>query len=163
MPKKSSRIISLVFAIGTIIALTALIYSFNSYLSAYTALRMFNVSIPEFNVIEHNATNISIETILTLNNPAPQEFYTFYFEQRIYLNGEFFTFTRPSEPSEYHPMQIPSQSSTNVTIDTIVPPTKVEMFQENTTRNWFTSILVLLDGPIIGRYRLTISREIGTS
>jgi len=156
-------VISLVFAIGTIMAMTAMIYSFNSYLSAYTALRMFNVSIPDFNVIEHNATHINIETILTLNNPEPQEFYTFYFEQRIYLNNEFFVFTRPSEPSEYHPMRIPPQSSTNVTIETSIPPTKIEMFQETTPKNWFTSILVLLDGPIIGRYRLTISREISTS
>lgn len=163
MSRKTNRTISLVFTIGTIMSMTAMIYSFNSYFSAYTALHAFNVSILEFNVIEHNATHISIETVLTLNNPTPQEFYTFYFEQRIYLNGQFFTFTRPSEPSEYRPMQIPPQSSTNVTIETNVPPTKIEMFQETTPKNWSTSILIMLHGPIIGRYRLTISREIGTS
>lgn len=162
MPRKTKRMISLIFVIATIMSTTAITYSFISYFGAYTAVRTFTASISEFNVIEYNATYVYIETILTLTNPAAQEFDALYFEQRTYLNGQFFTFTRPSEPTEYRPMRIPPQSSTNVTIPTVVPPTKIKMYQEATQKNWFTSILVVLHGPIIGRYCQTISREIGT-
>lgn len=154
--------IPLVFTIGTVMSIAAMIYSVNTYFEAYAALHMFDISIPEFNVMEYNATHIDIETTLTLYNPTSQEFSIFYFEQGIFLNGEFFTFTRPSEPSEYHPMLISPQSSTNVTIETNVPPEKIEMFQEATSKSWFITILVRLHGPVVGRYRLTISREIGT-
>jgi len=163
MPRKTKRTISLIFTIATIMSTTAMIYSFSYYSGGYAALHTFNASISEFNVIEFNATHIRIETILTLTNPSPQEFRALLFEQRTFLNGQFFTFTRASEPSGYRPMQIPPQSSTNVTISTNVPPNKIEMFQEITQRSWSTSILIILDGPVIGRYSMTISREIGAS
>jgi len=157
------RIPLLTFAMVTIVSTIALIYSFSAYFGAYTALRMFDVSIPDFNVIEFNATQIHIETILALDNPASQEFQALYFEQRIYLNGEFFTFTRPEEPKERNPMRIAPRSSTNMTIDTEVPQTKIELYRETQEQSWFTSVLVVLEGPIIGRYWLTISRQIPTS
>lgn len=156
-------VISVIFAMTTIVLTSVLVYSFTVYFGVYTALRRLNVSIAEFDVVEFNTTHTYIATILTLDNPAAQEFYTIGLEQNMYFNGEYFAFTRPEEPSTYRPLRIPPQSSFNVTINTDVPPSKIEMLQEATERNWFTSILVMLESPMIGRFFLRTSRQVVAS
>jgi hypothetical protein len=163
MSRRRKLTISVIFAIATIVLTSVLVYSFGSYFGVYTALRRLNVSISEFNVVEFNTTYTYIATILTLDNPAAQEFYTIGLEQNMYFNGQFFAFTRPGEPSTYRPMRIPPQSSFNVTINTDVPSSKIEMLQEATERNWFTSILVVLESPMIGRFSLRTSRQVVAS
>lgn len=163
MLRRNIGTIPIIFIIATITSTIGLVYAFSSYFGVYAAVRNFNVSIAEFSVVELNATHVYIETILTLSNPEPQEFRIFYFEQRISLNSQFFTFTRPPEPSEYRPMRMQAQSIADVAIDTDVPPNRLEQYREASEKTWFTSVLVVVDGPIIGRFRLTVSREITTS
>jgi hypothetical protein len=137
---------------ATITLILVAVYSFNSYVEAYVAIRMLRVTVSEFNIKEVNATYAKIETILTLTNPSTLEFYVLGVEQNMYLNGKFFMYLRPYEPSEYRPMKILPNSSVNITITKELPPMKIELLHENTAKNWLASFRILLEGPVIGRF-----------
>lgn len=163
MLRKLQRTILFIFLIATIMSITTTIYTFNAYSRTYIALRKLDISVSEFNVEAFNTTYAQTETILTLNNPFPQELYICRIEQGLYLNGEFFIYKRPPEPNELYPMEMLPDSSINVTIKADVPPGKIVFLQEVTQKNWFTTFRILLKESVMGRFWYEIKENIDSS
>lgn len=173
MPRKTRKIVLLTFAMVTLVLVAAMLYSFNEYTGIFKAVRSLKVSIQDFDFSILDPTKAVATTALSLNNTSPYEFLAVGIQQRIEMNGIYYIGTSRKEGvTTTNPYRIGPSSCSNMSLTLSLNlellgtsnPDLIELlFDSSVEKTWQIVILTFMEGPLLGQFRITTARSIGTS
>ena len=172
MAGKARKIFLLAFAMITVVLVAAMLYSFYEYTGIFKAVRSLTISIQDFEYNTQDLTSAVTTTTLAVNNTSPYEFLAIGIQQRIEMNDIYYVGTSNKEGiTNSNPYRIAPNSCSNITLTLNLNlialgssnPQLVELlFDSSAEKNWQIVALIFLEGSLLGRFRMTVARNVST-
>lgn len=154
---------------ATVLLVGTIVHSITFYLGVFKALRTFEISVHAFDFTVLNSTQAVTETILSMNNSSPHDFYALQITERVYVNDMFVGTVRLGGLRMSVPIHVPPNSSKNATIVLeldlmLLMPQLVELLLDpSSQKNWTLFVETYMEGPLVGKFAMRTFGGIGPS
>jgi hypothetical protein len=145
-PPKAQRVIVTVFLSTTIVLTILTVYTVYTYFQMFSAVRAFSV---EINELTFNASNATLKTTISVQNPSQAPFDVLYVEEWVAVGGMFIRNT--GVYMQNHPLKLPPEGNLTIPIEADVS-TKIPEITARLKQNWQVQIRLRLRGFLVGEF-----------